>query len=364
MEKEVITGYTPRYKIIKRAIREMIESGELKPGQKIPSESELIKIYNTSKTPILTAIRELTIEGYLYRIQGKGTYVAERWKKEKERVGNIVFIISKAVAQGAADPFFGKILDGAEIEAKKEGYNLIYSTAEEEKINEIMDREDIEGVILVGREERSVYNFVEERKIPIVLVGIESKKEEVGSVMNDEREGSKMALRYLYEIGYRKIGIIGRPFDSYGVKERFIGCREGFEELGIRWEDDMYESAKFVAGEGSVKAVEGGYEAAKRLLERERVDVIFALTDRLAIGVMKAIKEKGLSIPDDIGVMGYDGLEMAEYTEPALTTVNVFKEEIGKESVRQLSKIIKDRKKAEKIKIKPEIIIRESLKRG
>ena len=119
----------------------------------------------------------------------------------------------------------------------------------------------------------------------------------------------------LLESGHRRVGILGANFDCAQISySRYLGCRESFETHGLTLDESWTEACRYSMAEG--------YAAAGRILDRtEGLTALFALSDVMAIGAIRCLRDRGLRVPEDISVVGFDGVALGEYCVPRLTTV-------------------------------------------
>ena len=137
----------------------------------------------------------------------------------------------------------------------------------------------------------------------------------LSSVSSDDILAAEMAIDHLVSLGHRQIGIIGGHWQqSDTTVHRGLGCRQAFEKWKIPFTDDQYEAVRF--------SYEDGYRGAKALLQRNPgLTAIFAMSDVMAIGAIRALQDLGKRVPEDVSVVGFDGLVLGDYTYPRLTTV-------------------------------------------
>lgn len=138
----------------------------------------------------------------------------------------------------------------------------------------------------------------------------------LSSVTTDDEAGAETAADFLFECGHQKIGILGGNWSCSQIGfSRVQGCRRSFERRGLPFDADRI-------GEPCRYSMEGGYAAAGRLLDRcPELTAIFALSDVIAIGAIRALRDRGLRVPEDVSVIGYDGVPLSRYLVPCLTTV-------------------------------------------
>ncbi len=244
----------------------------------------------------------------------------------------------------AANPFWSHILYGVESETRKLNIKVTYRA-----IGEIAHTPDVllttlsemklGGILLVGPAEAAPICLIKSLKLPVVLVDNYVPGLAVDAVLGDNFEGARSAVDYLISKGHTEIAFIGgstipapRPINTiYTIERRAAGYRTALLDAGLHINYDLYEAGGLT--------LDGGYQACKRLLERYTqtpFSAIFCANDATAIGSMKALREAGLRIPEDVSLVGFDDLEMVEHLTPPLSTVRVNKEALGYIAVKSL----------------------------
>ncbi|MBT8798053.1 LacI family DNA-binding transcriptional regulator [Microbacterium flavum] len=225
-------------------------------------------------------------------------------------------------------PFAVEVIKGAQDRASSDGkYLLIASTesdpvAESAAIERLLEQR-VEGLIYAATWHRAVNVPEIAREVPTVLVNCFDAEGRYPAVVPDERAGGRRAAERLLAAGHRRIGFVNL---DPGIPAA-VGRREGFHaalrEAGVE-PDDLLE----ISGHATAH---GGFDAAAELLElREPPTAIFCANDRMAMGAYDAIKERGLRIPRDIAVIGFDNQELiSAYLRPALTTIALPFEQMG-----------------------------------
>jgi DNA-binding LacI/PurR family transcriptional regulator len=138
---------------------------------------------------------------------------------------------------------------------------------------------------------------------------------ELDCVTVDRRHGAYLAVRHLLDLGHRRLGFLHGDLRYDTDRERPVGLREAYAELGLEPDLSLWEEA--AAG------FRGGYEAAQRLLARSPgMTALFCNNDEVAVGAMRALREAGLQVPDDVAMVGFDDIEIAEFAPAPLTTVS------------------------------------------
>jgi len=192
------------------------------------------------------------------------------------------------------------------------------------------------------------------RKIPFVLIGRHFDILETDYVITDDVQGAFSATEYLIKKGHRRILFINGSLHISSAKERLAGYKRALLENGVGYEDKLVRSG--------VVRMEDGYRIMKEILNnKNNITAVFAYSDLVAFGVIKALRETNLKIPENIAVVGYDDIEFASTLEIPLTTVRIPRHQLGKEAIRILDKKIREElKDTQGIALKTELIIRKS----
>lgn len=175
------------------------------------------------------------------------------------------------------------------------------------------------GILFLGGNPEYFERGFAEITVPCVLVTTQAEHmhfSNLSSVATDDTAAAECALDVLMEYGHRKIGIIGGDlFTSFTSKQRYLGCMKSFQKHGCEFEfDKYYAKARF--------SYDSGYEAAKRLMKQAGdITAIFAMSDVMAIGAVRALRDLGLGVPQQVSVVGFDGTPYAEYYNPRLAAV-------------------------------------------
>ena len=258
------------------------------------------------------------------------------------------------------NPFYAEVLNGMEEAAREKNYHIILANTqrnyrkEEEAINLLLAKR-VDGLLITPVQDKDddIKNLID-ANIPFVVVGRDFKNIEVDAVYNDEIKGGFLATEYLIKKGHKRVALINGFLHKSPAKGRLEGYKKVLKKYGIPFDD-----ALVTVGDIDVK---DGYERTKQLLKKNLdFTAIFAYNDMMAFGAMQAVKEKGLRIPEDIGLVGYDDIPFSSLISPSLTTIRLKKQELGAESVKLLlSRINGNRKKTKKVMLGVELQVRES----
>jgi len=243
---------------------------------------------------------------------------------------------------GITNPFFSKIISLILEKMNKEGIDVVLHSFEPGFDSNIIDaaisvckEKRPKGIILLGGSFEGNHHKLRMIGVPIVMATVTAHsggdRSWFSSVtIDDEKEGSNMA-EYACKNGHRKIAVIGQHYlREKGLKKAFKRYKITAAEVELEF-DTAY-------------SFQSGYKAAKKLLDKGDYTCLLCLSDVFAIGAIKAVQEKGLRVPQDVSVVGFDGIENGAYTNPTLTTFVQPFNEIAEKSVATLLGIINDGK--------------------
>ena len=283
-------------------------------------------------------------------------------KHLKQQASNGIAIIVK----GNQNMLFASIVEQMQGMIREKGYAcLMYYIGEmedelEQAFQVIVERRPM-GILFLG----SNLSYFKERfdavKIPCVLVTNSGEAlgfDKLSSVSTDDSKAAYAAIEHLINLGHTKIGILGGQLEkSRAAITRYIGCLSAFEDHKLTFEmKRQYEPALF--------SIAQGYEAMTNLIRKmPELTAVFAMSDTMALGAIRALHDKGLRVPEDVSVVGFDGIELGNYMSPKLTTIRQDREVIAKRSVEILLGNITGEKGAEHETVPFRIIEGESAKK-
>jgi LacI family transcriptional regulator len=234
------------------------------------------------------------------------------------------------VVSDITNPFFPELIKGFEAVALDHGYDVFvastnYDPARTALCVKRMIERKIDGVAIMTSEiDPSLADTFAKRKVPLVFLDVGQVGIGVSNVKVDYAHGIAQAVEHLLALGHRRIAFISGPLRLDSVIER----RDAFlDRLDQASGGPPVES---LVEEGNHKA-DGGFAAMERVLERRPcTTAVIASNDLTAIGAMRAIRQRGLRVPEDISVVGFDDIQMAQFTEPPLTTVKLIRTEVAR----------------------------------
>ena len=284
-------------------------------------------------------VSELAREVILRAAAESGFQLNTNAKQLKQQHGNSILVICK----GRSNELFDTLLVDIQAQIAQTQYPLIVDYIDEND-NEVrravrlcLEKKPLGILFLGGNQEHFLADF-HHIGVPCVLVtnsAADLHFPNLSSVSSDDVLAARMAIDHLAELGHRKIVVLGGSREySDTTRLRYRGCLEAFEAHGIAFREERdYETARF--------SYEDSYRAARALLDRNaEFTAMFAMSDVMAIGAIRALKDAGKRIPEDVSVVGFDGLEVGEYMSPRLTTVAQSARELAGRSLELLSKNI------------------------
>jgi len=259
-----------------------------------------------------------------------------------------------------ADPFFAPIVKGIENTARQMGYSIILCDTggeyEQEKLAlQMMLEKRVDGLLITpSQTEYGDILELKRKKVPFVLLGRHFDLVETGYVITDEIKGAFSATDYLVKKGHKKILFINGPDYISSAKERLVGYKRALQEHAILFD-------KSLVREDALK-MEDGYRIMKQILSSgTKFTAVFAYCDFVVLGIMQALEEAKLKIPEDIAIVGYDDVAFARFLQVPLTTVHIPKYELGKEAMKLLKKKIEGEiQEPQAVILETKLVIRKS----
>ncbi len=231
-------------------------------------------------------------------------------------------------------PFFADLVRGVEDVAYESGYSMFLCNADEDPLKEaaylsLAVAENVAGVILTPSGSETDLSLLMSAGIHVVLADRRLRDPRADTVVADNVSGAEQAVGHLVSNGYSRIACITGPLSTTTASERFLGYRNALSHAGRPLDDALVRVADFRES--------GGHLAMQQLLEEShRPDAVFVSNNRMAIGALQAIDESGLTIPGDVGVVGYDDIAWVGLMRTPLTTVSSPAYDLGLESGRLL----------------------------
>jgi LacI family transcriptional regulator len=273
------------------------------------------------------------------------------------RTGVIGLVIPSRVHNLFEDPYFARLIQGISAASNETGTTLslfIFQTEAEEAelYPRVVSSGLVDGVILTAtRMNDPLLARMMSGELPLVVAG-RPDVAGVSYVDVDNVDGGRLAASHLCQLGYERIGLVGAPAWTAAGLDRLTGFVAGLAECGRVLEPDLRVDGDF--------SERSGYDAMQTLLPR-RPDAVFAASDSMAAGALRALREARVAIPDDIALVGFDGLPASETSVPKLTTVRQPVTRTGARAVQMLHRLVDGEVTPPASEILPvELVIRES----
>ena len=258
-------------------------------------------------------------------------------------------------------PFFSRLAQVTEQELFRNNYRAIICNTEEDQARELeyvelLLRQRIDGIIINSATDITDYLYnLQAQHVPCVLIDRNVESFDCSKVFSDNSLGGYLGMKYLLDLGHRRISVVA-PFNfAEPTQHRIRGIRQAMAEYGIVETPDMF----ITSDDHSFNL---GVDAGNQLAQMQpRPTAVFALTDVTAIGIMRAFGQINIKIPDDISVMGYDDIPLSAYVTPALSTVAQPITDMGKTAVQMLlSHIQNPDAPSDRAVLSTNLVIRES----
>jgi len=258
-------------------------------------------------------------------------------------------------------------LSGIEQEASELGYTILLHLIRQPETNNVeqlmkkMRSRYVDGIIWAVPEIGDNHDWLEEAppqpSIPIVFLTMKPQPDQF-VVAIDNYSGGLEATRHLIAQGCRHIGLITGPLDWWEARQRKLGWQDALHSVGLPAKNSLIV-------EGNWSAISGERGLKQLLTRHPEVDGLFASNDRMALGALKAARERGLQIPRDVAIIGFDDMPDAAYFCPALSTIRQDLGRLGRYAVRELSQAIESSQNGNEftpktVSIQPQLIVRES----
>ncbi len=253
-------------------------------------------------------------------------------KQLKQQHSNSILVLVK----GTSNQLFGALVEQLQLRVSDAAHPLTVDYLDEDR-NEVRRALQLclekkpRGILFLGGNRQNFLADFDKIGVPCVLVTADAAGmpfDNLSSVSSDDRLAARMAMDALIEQGHRRFAIIGGDRAvSDTTKLRYEGCLEAFASHDITFDPERYyENVRF--------SYEGGYQAVCNLLDRGcDFTALFAMSDVMAIGAIRALNDRGIKVPEDVSVMGFDGLQVGDFIQPRLSTVCQDPQELAKYSM-------------------------------
>lgn len=329
---------------LKQQLRWLIASGQIQPGEKLPSVRQLASHLGINFQTVRAAYQKLEAEGLVATRHGSGTVVLEFDPlRVAQQVSRVRTHTVGVLVPRLSNPFYPVFLQGVEDIARQSHILLFICNTDDDPPTgkaylDLLIAKQVDGLIVapcgLAFDYQENPTSLDQAGSPMPVVYVDRPGEAGYAVLLDSEGAGYAATKHLIRHGHRQIGLITCVVDSPTIRQCLSGYTQALKEEGLDNDLNLIATA-------SVFTIAAGYEAAQVLLDASAFPTaIFAASDVLAVGVMQAIKERGLRIPEDIALVGYNNLAIATLVEPALTTVAAPMRELGATAMLMLQQLI------------------------
>jgi LacI family transcriptional regulator len=305
------------------------------------------------------SVRDVVRERVLKVIRNTGYHPnAAARSLASQRSWMIGLVLPRSVSTFFSDPYFPRLTQGIAQACNQYNYTLglflLATKEDEEKILPRLSRKgSLDGVLVQsGQIGDQLVERLVDSDIPVVIAGRPFQAEDISYIDVDNDNAAYTAVSHLVRLGRKRIGTIAGPLNSTASIDRRDGYVKALLDRGRNIDESLIVEGDFTE--------DGGYYAMQQLLAA-RPDAVFAASDIMAVGAMRAVREAGFCIPDDIALVGFDDISLAERTDPPLTTVRQPIFQFGFNSVEILIDLIENGiKPARRVIMTTELVIRDS----
>ena len=274
------------------------------------------------------------------------------------RTQTIGFVIRSFDQPFSADPFYFPMLSFIELELVSHDYHVMLDASgrdDDESQPRMVKQKRVDGLIMAGPNLNSRFvTSICSSGLPTVLVDNKLEHTKANTVLSDDKGGAVEAINHFLGHGHRSIAHIGGPLEWISSRQRYAGYCEAMQEVGLNAQIRFLhtEATTIATGEAATTALLTGPNPPT---------AIFAANDAMAVGAMRAATAQGLSLPDDLALIGFDDIILAEHITPSLSTIHIFKEQIGRLAARRIMDLISDPTSASvETIVSTELVIRRS----
>jgi DNA-binding LacI/PurR family transcriptional regulator len=309
-----------------------------------------------NENPRISRATQLKVQRLIERTGYRPNRIAQSLSSKYTRV---IAVMLPALRHAFADAYFGELISGVCDRAGKLGHKVMLESAKPEFLKEkrhieLFERRYVDGVMLLGFNDRHNWlGELVERGYPVVSANNYMPDLPLGHVTCDYRGGAEQIMNYLLQLGHRHIGLICGAAVTATQRDIIEVYRAKLSSHGIEADDGWIEDGRFTEA--------GGAAAAEALLTRHpEITALFGGNDKMAVGAIYYLTRKGLRVPEDVSVTGFDDIQHTAYVNPALTTVHVPLYEVGALACERLIERIRGRSEKVSDVLPTHLVVRDS----
>tara|TARA_R110001583_G_scaffold26571_7_gene95853 strand:+ start:22764 stop:23768 length:1005 start_codon:yes stop_codon:yes gene_type:complete len=262
----------------------------------------------------------------------------------------------------STNPFFAEVVKGVERRCYEEGYSLLLCNTEGDlerlRFNiDMLLQKRVDGLLLMSDEisNHHLDIFSRHKEVPTVVLDCGKTSFPADTIQDNSLQGGYLATQHLIEQGHTNIGCITGPLDKQVAIKRLAGYKKAMQEANLTINENWIASGNFEC--------EGGKGAFEEMSARGKMPTaLFVCNDMMAMGVINTANKQGLSVPQDLSIVGYDNIKLSEFISPSLTTIHQPKFNLGKMAFDTLlDKIQGHREGNIEIQLEPRLVLRDSV---
>lgn len=329
---------------LKQQLTWLIASGQIRPGEKLPSVRQLADHLGINLHTVRAAYQKLEVEGLVATRHGSGTVVLEfdLFRVAQQAPGVRTHTVGVLVPR-LSNPFYPAFLQGVEDVARQNHTLLFICDTDDDPLTgkaylDQLIAKKVDGLIVApcGLTFDRHVNLASLNQVssPIPVIYVDRPGETGYAVLLDSEGAGNAATSHLISHGHRHIGLVTCYLDSPTVRQSYQGYVQALEAAGLKEHPEHIATAPAFT-------ISAGLESTHQLLDVSNPPTaIFAAGDVLAVGALQAIKERGLRIPEDVALIGYNDLDIARLVEPPLTTVAAPVRDLGATAMTMLQRLV------------------------
>jgi LacI family repressor for deo operon, udp, cdd, tsx, nupC, and nupG len=345
---------------IKQQITWWVINGSLKPGERLPTVRQMAKHLGINLHTVRSAYLKLEADGLVETRRGRGTHVLAF---DPQRIAQPASVLRShtvgVILPSFSNPFYHAFLKGVEEVAEEDQTMLFVCDTHDDPNNTWrhytrLAAKQVDGILVVSDD---IHTFLTPQVVQAgpPLVSVDWPGAAGYSVQFDLESAGWRATRHLLEHGHRQIGLLTFALDMANTFPVNAGYRRALVEAGILFDSEL------VARVPNFDMASGAEGARQLLALAQPPSAIFAIADMLALGAMRAIKAAGLHIPNDIALVGFNDIAMAELVDPSLTTVAAPASQGGRAAMSMLRDLVAGKQPArQQIMLPTHLVVRQS----
>jgi LacI family transcriptional regulator len=296
----------------------------------MPSLEDIARLANVSKMTVSNVINKrydkvsektrIKIENLIEQLNYTPNLFARSLKSHESKI--VMLAIPQTIEadpyknKALINPFYGELINSIEYNLRKLGYYLMFRfISEKETLKQLILNWNVDGVIVLGAVEREMQTIFKDIDVPSVFLDSYIENDQLDLIITDDEQGGYLATEHLIQTGRKNIGIVLSSLEEVGVSsKRFDGYKKALKKYGLTYtKDNVFEG---------YTSYEFGLDIGKVVKEHiSTIDGLFVYSDIMALSVMKGLNQYGIRVPEDVAIVGFDGLFIGELAQPSLTTI-------------------------------------------